>query len=245
MNSKQLRKIFHPFTKIPGVRPLLGGLYRKLIYEPARKREIANFQKNGLTILREFDSILRNLDIPYCLIWGSLIGAVREKGFIKHDFDIDVAMWREDYSDAMDKALLDAGFRHVQRFLIDGGENGMEDTYEKEGVAIDIFYFVTDSATGSSFCCTLDYIHGEVTWEDCFKKYGTTTLFRHDIPLPHKFVYTPFESIELPIPENYDFILRGVYGDNYMTPDPNWTRGVSPFRSDFIGRKIEYQTYDK
>ncbi|MDE5552881.1 MAG: hypothetical protein K2I91_06740, partial [Muribaculaceae bacterium] len=64
-------------------------------------------------------------------------------------------------------------------------------------------------------------------------------------PLPHKFVYTPFESIELPIPENYDFILRGVYGDNYMTPDPNWTRGVSPFRSDFIGRKIEYLTYDK
>lgn len=43
------------------------------------------------------DSVCRRHDIRYILCYGSLIGAVRHKGYIPWDDDLDVAMLRSDY----------------------------------------------------------------------------------------------------------------------------------------------------
>lgn len=241
MRTEQIRKIFHPFTKIPGVRKLLKPLYSKLIYEPARKKEIQAFQSHALSVLEEFDIIMKKYDTPYCLFWGSLIGAVRERGFIKHDFDIDVAIWYSDYEDTIKDALISNGFKHKQRFLVDGGKNGMEDTFEKNGVAIDIFYFYEDIGD-KAYCCSFNYINGEVTWEDCFKKYGTVDTYKFYFDLPKTFIYTPFETIHLPIPENYDQILRSHYGPGYLVPDPSW-KGNLPHKNKFENCKVSYIHY--
>ena len=47
--------------------------------------------------LREIDAFCRKHDICYFLSYGSLIGAIRHKGFIPWDDDIDIAMPRPDY----------------------------------------------------------------------------------------------------------------------------------------------------
>jgi lipopolysaccharide cholinephosphotransferase len=50
-----------------------------------------------LRVLREFDSFCIDNQIHYYAWCGTLIGAIRHRGFIPWDDDIDVAMKREDY----------------------------------------------------------------------------------------------------------------------------------------------------
>jgi len=58
---------------------------------------IERHQQCSLKILKVFDKICREHNIPYFLTNGTLLGAVRHKGFIPWDDDMDVAMLRPDY----------------------------------------------------------------------------------------------------------------------------------------------------
>ena len=55
-------------------------------------------QKAALKVLKEFQRICKIHNLSYFAIGGTCIGAVRHKGFIPWDDDIDVAMPYEDYA---------------------------------------------------------------------------------------------------------------------------------------------------
>ena len=57
-----------------------------------------------LDLLVEFDRVCQKHQLKYLASWGTMLGAVRHKGFIPWDDDLDVQMFRDDYDKLLEIA---------------------------------------------------------------------------------------------------------------------------------------------
>ena len=60
--------------------------------------DLSEFKQIASGILYDFDSICRKHGIVYSITYGTLLGAVRHKGYIPWDDDIDIMMTRKEYN---------------------------------------------------------------------------------------------------------------------------------------------------
>ena len=87
-----LKKIAARVGRVPFLKRKLRNMYDYYINSITGHRN-ALFHKNGIKVLKAFDECLTSNGFTYTLAFGTMLGAIREQGFIPHDLDIDVAMW--------------------------------------------------------------------------------------------------------------------------------------------------------
>lgn len=220
--SKTLFRIGRMLRAVPGMQYILTPMQKRYWHKIAENRNKA-FLQNGLQILSEFDSIMQTNHIHYSLFAGTLLGAVREGGFLKHDGDIDTLMFAKDYSPRIRQLLEEHGFKMVHAYLIEDGKLGREETYEKDNVSVDI-YFAYEDKNFPTYQC--DFF-GEPA--SPFQREHVIRARRLEFPISYNVLRVPFESIEVNILDNADEWLRCRYGEDYMTPDPSFhDKGDNP-----------------
>lgn len=109
-----------------------------------------------LSILNYIDNFCKEKNIKYWIDFGTLLGAVRHKGYIPWDDDIDIAMLREDYDQFVQECKKNNSGRYqlscveldhkcmypfgkmldTDTILIEGGKSGI-----KTSVYVDIFVY--------------------------------------------------------------------------------------------------------
>lgn len=245
--------------------------------------------KKELELLAELDRVCKKHNIKYFADSGTLLGAVRHKGFIPWDDDIDVAMLRQDYEKLkqlsssefkspyfLQSAYTDkAYFRgHIQlrnsntAAIIPSEGNKVQ---FNQGIFLDIFPIDEISSNYFErnikfFCikfyskifkimCVKDDINTPKIkkiirtiirkifkmknfvglykrFERCCSnaKFKSNTVDKISFILnrngyrfiPKDYylesVEVDFEDTKVPIPKEYDKILKMLYGENYMTP---------------------------
>ena len=74
---------------------------------------LIKLKKEEIKILDYFVQICEKYNLNYVLVGGTLLGAVRHKGYIPWDDDLDVAMPRKDY----EKFL--KSFKETDKYILD------------------------------------------------------------------------------------------------------------------------------
>lgn len=102
-NTDRLNKLEKDFMKymknnnkiIKSYNDLFNSLY---IYNNIEPKPIVNLSRELVMEILDFiDNVCKKHDMQWWLFGGSLLGAIRHKGYIPWDDDIDINMMREDY----------------------------------------------------------------------------------------------------------------------------------------------------
>lgn len=190
---------------------LLFDLRSKLI----RKKQTKKLHEVGYGALNKLNAVCEKSEIDICCAYGTLLGFVREGGFIGHDDDIDMMVinnekfsWKK-----IETIMKENGFNLFRYFTYKG--KVMEQTYEWNGITIDLFMFtpIEDGMIAYFFDRKFD-----VEYDD-EKQYSTK-----------KVTFPAFKGIEkkeyngqlLYVPIEPDEWLEYWYGNNWRTPDPSF-----------------------
>ena len=101
-----------------------SSLHKTFLYYKKNNIDITTFPKaNGalrdiqiaeLSLLKELDYVCKKNNFDYWLDFGTLLGAVRHKGFIPWDDDVDVSMPREHYEQIIETFKKDSRNEKIQ-----------------------------------------------------------------------------------------------------------------------------------
>lgn len=177
---------------------------------PAATGQIRDIQMANFTLLKQLHKFCQENNLGYWLDYGTLLGAVRHKGYIPWDDDIDVGMMMSDYvkvEELFNSAAENSDF-YIEKFTSKKGRKFLKLKHRKcDLLFVDIFPYEDCGEKIHSICYPNEY-------------HAKTVIF----PLGT----TEFEKKEFTVPANTDRYLKDLFNDYMKYPD-KITMGHSMF----------------
>lgn len=187
---------------------------------------MTDLQKCEFELLKTADEICRKLGLKYFLVCGSALGAIKYKGFIPWDDDIDIALFRKDYELFVSQApkfLPDNLFlqnRHTEKYFLQiySKLRNSETTYiEKSvssfpinhGASIDIFPL--DEYPASGYRRRILELKKQFYLQRTYPYFNISRSIKGKI---FKALFSPFNNIDniSKIMKNYECALASYKG---------------------------------
>ncbi len=110
------------------------------VIDEALQHQVRSIQQADYLLIDKVDEICRKLDIGYFICGGSMLGYMRNGGFIPWDDDIDVAMLRKDY----DRFIKEAQAYLDDRFFLQTRETDPDIPYLFSKIRLNNTEYVTE-----------------------------------------------------------------------------------------------------
>lgn len=160
------------------------------------------------TLLREWIRLAEIHNVEWFCNGGTLLGAIRDKGLIHYDNDMDLVVFLKDFHKIRG---IDCG----DKFAIDYCEQGFQFRFkEKKYPFIDLWVEAPNPNNPEQI------IIASIILPDGTPTYGANFLWpddNFDVSDVTDFVKVPFEDMIVNIPKNSEKYLHKMYGDDCLT----------------------------
>ncbi len=203
------------------LRPIVTAILGKNFFHNRAKRKASKLLlKYGKEALMNFSEVTKDYKVSYWMEFGSLLGAYRNSGFIKHDDDLDLAMYSSAVSAEFLNSLMQHGFT-INNIFVTENYSEAQIPMKYKGLIVDIYLFNPKKDSNQSYCCIF-HPEASMNWESALRenKFCVAEMnFKID-----GVIEWPFEDRVVSVPSNIEENLKSIYGDNFMTPDPNYNK---------------------
>ncbi len=196
----------------------LRTLYR-LYAVPHRQRLLKRY---GPNVLRDLAEIFKRHQIPAFAAYGTMLGFVRDHGFIPHDSDMDIGIMPNTMTPQQLLRILlerEKGFKVL--FVFKFKEQVVEFKVEYNHIPIDFFFFERDENEVRS---PLFFFKEEVSYPS---PNANSTRVVHLPPFTGITTVRVYDC-DFPILENAENALAALYGKNWRIPDTKWNDDKRP-----------------
>ena len=202
----------------------LHRVYR-LYSIPHRRRML---RRHGKVVLAHLAEVIEQYRIPAFAAYGTLLGFVRDKGFLPHDDDIDLGVLPGEWTPKRLLKLLleeEKGFSFLFAFSYNGCVTELKLQYG--GIPIDFFFYEDD---GEKFFAGSYHYFPDVKYPSANANSAQRVCEPRIELLDKIHVY----GVDFPIPANVEFVLEKLYG-NWRMPVTEWNDNKHPGIEDLPG----------
>ncbi len=176
-----------------------------------KKKEYYLNKEHIKEFFERFNDFSKKIKIRYFLIFGSLLGAIRENDILQWDYDVDIAISECDFIEVVKNLELLKNYNIFVEKIVYFENKPFDITLKYKNIPIDI-YILHDQSD------KLVYKYNDVIYHE---KVKILEFDKKDI-FPLK--TTKFLGVEVTIPNNSKKVLEIIYGDWNVRDPIYWSK---------------------
>ena len=203
---------------------LLSLIRNSYIWKIKNKNLTTTFSNNAKHIFQEVISLYESEGIEIWPEFGTLLGIIRDKNFIKHDLDLDFGIFGNKVtSEKIRDIMLGHGFIPTVKCLrLNENKHQVISTkFVKNKVDVDIYFFYEHSNQIDKLVLYGLETDNGLSVEEEFAYYGKLSTYENLFSKFNLGSMNIFDTV-ISIPSNIHQHLIELYGPDYVIPDPNW-----------------------